>query len=52
MCLRHCALKPRRSRAFPGLPKTQWGRPTRCEPWSVHELLGHVRVVIARCRRC
>ncbi|WP_411977366.1 maleylpyruvate isomerase N-terminal domain-containing protein [Streptomyces decoyicus] len=30
------------------MPKAQWDRPTRCESWSVQELLDHVRVVIAR----
>jgi uncharacterized protein (TIGR03083 family) len=35
------------SRAVAGLPESAWDRPTRCEPWSVRELLGHVRVVIA-----
>jgi uncharacterized protein (TIGR03083 family) len=24
----------------------EWGRPTRCEPWSARELLGHVCVVL------
>ncbi|MFF1869510.1 maleylpyruvate isomerase N-terminal domain-containing protein [Kitasatospora herbaricolor] len=35
------------SRAVAGLSEAEWGLPTRCEPWSVRELLGHVRVVIA-----
>lgn len=35
------------SRAVAGLSESEWDRPTRCEPWSVRELLGHVRVVIA-----
>ena len=35
------------SRAVADLSGGEWDRPTRCEPWSVRELLGHVRVVIA-----
>lgn len=35
------------SRAVAGLSEAEWDLPTRCEPWSVRELLGHVRVVIA-----
>jgi uncharacterized protein (TIGR03083 family) len=35
------------SRAVAGLSEDEWERPTRCQPWSVRELLGHVRVVIA-----
>ncbi|RMB85949.1 maleylpyruvate isomerase N-terminal domain-containing protein [Streptomyces shenzhenensis] len=35
------------SRAVAGLPEAEWDRPTRCEPWSVREVLGQVRVVIA-----
>ncbi|WP_234540142.1 maleylpyruvate isomerase N-terminal domain-containing protein [Streptomyces shenzhenensis] len=35
------------SQAVAGLSEAEWDRPTRCEPWSVRELLGHVRVVIA-----
>lgn len=35
------------SRAVVGLSEAEWDLPTRCEPWSVRELLGHVRVVIA-----
>ncbi|WIM92514.1 maleylpyruvate isomerase N-terminal domain-containing protein [Actinoplanes oblitus] len=35
------------SRAVTGLSERQWHLPTRCEPWTVRELLGHVRVVIA-----
>ncbi|WP_314254544.1 maleylpyruvate isomerase N-terminal domain-containing protein [Streptomyces sp. DSM 40907] len=34
-------------RAVAGLSESEWDRPTRCEPWSVRELLGHMRVVIA-----
>jgi uncharacterized protein (TIGR03083 family) len=35
------------SQAVAGLSEAEWDRPTRCEPWSVRELLAHVRVVIA-----
>ncbi|MFC6568808.1 maleylpyruvate isomerase N-terminal domain-containing protein [Actinoplanes utahensis] len=35
------------SRAAAGLSEEEWRLPTRCEPWTVRELLGHVRVVIA-----
>ncbi|MEV7238558.1 maleylpyruvate isomerase N-terminal domain-containing protein [Streptomyces sp. NPDC051020] len=35
------------SRAVVGLSEAEWELPTRCEPWSVRGLLGHVRVVIA-----
>ncbi|WP_432994587.1 maleylpyruvate isomerase N-terminal domain-containing protein [Dactylosporangium sp. CA-233914] len=35
------------SRTIAGLSEDEWELPTRCEPWSVRELLGHVRVVIA-----
>lgn len=35
------------TKAVAGLSETEWDRPTRCEPWSVRELLGHVRIVIA-----
>jgi uncharacterized protein (TIGR03083 family) len=35
------------SRAAAGLSEDEWELPTRCEPWSVRDLLGHVRVVIA-----
>ncbi|MEU4693975.1 maleylpyruvate isomerase N-terminal domain-containing protein [Actinoplanes sp. NPDC023714] len=35
------------SRAVAGLSEEEWHLPTRCEPWTVRELLGHVRVVIA-----
>jgi uncharacterized protein (TIGR03083 family) len=35
------------SQVVAGLSEDEWDLPTRCEPWSVRELLGHVRVVIA-----
>jgi uncharacterized protein (TIGR03083 family) len=35
------------SRAVEGVSKEEWDLPTRCEPWTVRELLGHIRVVIA-----
>ncbi|MFG1809581.1 maleylpyruvate isomerase N-terminal domain-containing protein [Streptomyces sp. NPDC049040] len=35
------------SGAVTGLSASGWDRPTRCAPWSVRELPGHVRVVIA-----
>lgn len=35
------------SRTMAGLSEDEWDLPTRCEPWSVRELLGHVRVVVA-----
>ena len=35
------------SRAVAGLSEAEWGRPTRCAPWTVRELLGHVRVGMA-----
>lgn len=31
-------------RGLIGIADPQWERPTRCEPWSVRELLGHVCV--------
>jgi uncharacterized protein (TIGR03083 family) len=34
------------SRALTGVRGADWARPTRCEPWSVRELLGHIGVVI------
>jgi len=34
------------SRALAGVRGADWARPTRCEPWSVREVLGHIRVVI------
>ncbi len=37
----------RLSQEADGLSETEWDRPTRCEPWSVRELLGHIRVVLA-----
>ncbi|WP_405480531.1 maleylpyruvate isomerase N-terminal domain-containing protein [Streptomyces sp. NBC_00009] len=30
-----------------GVSAVEWRRPTRCAPWTVSELLAHVRVVIA-----
>ncbi|MEU8687558.1 maleylpyruvate isomerase N-terminal domain-containing protein [Streptomyces sp. NPDC048665] len=33
-------------RGLAGLPEVAWDRPTRCSPWSAHELLGHVCVVL------
>jgi uncharacterized protein (TIGR03083 family) len=35
------------SRAAASLPEDEWDLPTRCEPWTVRELMGHVRVAIA-----
>ncbi|MDX3231265.1 maleylpyruvate isomerase N-terminal domain-containing protein [Streptomyces sp. ME19-01-6] len=35
------------SHTVAGLSEAEWDRPTRCAPWSVPELLTHVRVVIA-----
>lgn len=32
--------------AVAGLSEAEWALPTRCAPWSVRELLGHVCVVI------
>ncbi|WP_433825917.1 maleylpyruvate isomerase family mycothiol-dependent enzyme [Actinoplanes sp. CA-015351] len=34
------------TQALAGLSEDDWGLPTRCEPWTVRELLGHVRVAI------
>lgn len=34
------------ARAVDQLGEPEWSRRTRCEPWSVRELLGHIRVVI------
>ena len=34
------------SQAVQTLDEAAWARPTRCTPWSVCELLGHIRVVI------
>src|SRR4051812_20755165 len=28
------------------LSEVEWDRPTRCAPWNVRELLGHIRVAI------
>ncbi|MDB1086228.1 maleylpyruvate isomerase N-terminal domain-containing protein [Streptomyces sp. ACA25] len=36
------------SRAMAGVSEAEWRLPTRCAPWTVGELLAHVRVVIAR----
>jgi uncharacterized protein (TIGR03083 family) len=33
--------------AVTGLAESRWDLPTGCAPWSVRDLLGHVRVVIA-----
>lgn len=33
--------------AVSGLSEAEWNLPTRCAPWSVRDLLGHVCVVIA-----
>lgn len=30
------------------LSESAWARPTRCEPWSVRELLGHIRLTVGR----
>ncbi|MDI6097224.1 maleylpyruvate isomerase N-terminal domain-containing protein [Actinoplanes sp. NEAU-A12] len=35
------------SRAVASLSENEWRLATRCEPWTVRELVGHVRVVIA-----
>ncbi|MBL7256423.1 maleylpyruvate isomerase N-terminal domain-containing protein [Paractinoplanes lichenicola] len=35
------------SRAVADLSEPEWNRPTRCEPWTVRELLGHLRVAVA-----
>ncbi|MFG2867373.1 maleylpyruvate isomerase family mycothiol-dependent enzyme [Streptomyces sp. NPDC048338] len=32
--------------AVAGLPEAEWNLPTRCAPWTVRDLLGHVSVVI------
>ncbi|MFE9612001.1 maleylpyruvate isomerase N-terminal domain-containing protein [Streptomyces sp. NPDC006012] len=42
-----CLEAGRLSRVVAALSESEWDRPTRCEPWSVRALLGHVRVVIA-----
>ena len=34
------------SRAARTLGEDEWAQPTRCQPWSVRELLAHIRVVI------
>ncbi|MEW1914791.1 maleylpyruvate isomerase family mycothiol-dependent enzyme [Kitasatospora sp. NPDC085895] len=33
-------------RELAGSPEAAWDRPTRCAPWSVRELLGHLCVVL------
>jgi uncharacterized protein (TIGR03083 family) len=35
------------SAALGGLPAGEWELPTRCTPWTVRELVGHVRVTVA-----
>ena len=35
------------SQAVEGLSEHEWDLPTRCEPWSVRELLAHIRVATA-----
>ncbi|MFE0733121.1 maleylpyruvate isomerase N-terminal domain-containing protein [Streptomyces antibioticus] len=35
------------ARATTGVSAAEWHLPTRCAPWTVSELLTHVRVVIA-----
>lgn len=35
------------ARAMAGVSAAEWRLPTRCAPWTVGELLAHVRVVIA-----
>ncbi|MFI6935623.1 maleylpyruvate isomerase N-terminal domain-containing protein [Streptomyces sp. NPDC050287] len=35
------------ARAMAGVSMAEWRLPTRCAPWTVSELLAHVRVVIA-----
>ncbi|WP_369175397.1 maleylpyruvate isomerase family mycothiol-dependent enzyme [Streptomyces sp. R28] len=37
----------RLARAMSGVSQAEWSLPTRCAPWTVSELLAHVRVVIA-----
>jgi uncharacterized protein (TIGR03083 family) len=37
----------RLARAMSGVSQAEWCLPTRCAPWTVRELLAHVRVVIA-----
>ena len=33
-------------RGLEGVAETDWERPTRCDPWTVRELVGHVCVVL------
>jgi hypothetical protein len=34
--------------ALGGLPVSAWDHPTRCEPWQVRDVVGHVITVLAR----
>ena len=34
--------------ALGGLPMSAWDHPTRCEPWQVRDVVGHVITVLAR----
>ncbi|MGK5682613.1 maleylpyruvate isomerase family mycothiol-dependent enzyme [Actinoplanes sp. URMC 104] len=34
--------------ALQTLPRTAWERPTRCEPWRIRELVGHVVTALGR----
>jgi len=36
------------SAAIGDLSVTEWDQPTRCEPWSVRELVAHVSIAVAR----
>ncbi|WP_116026569.1 maleylpyruvate isomerase N-terminal domain-containing protein [Thermomonospora umbrina] len=38
----------RLAEAMVGVSEAEWGRPTRCAPWRVRELFGHVRVTVGR----
>ncbi|GGN88476.1 hypothetical protein GCM10010112_71990 [Actinoplanes lobatus] len=35
-------------RALRALPRGAWERPTRCEPWTVRDVVGHVITVLGR----
>ena len=35
-------------RALVGLPTSAWDRRTRCDPWQVRDVVGHVITVLAR----
>jgi len=35
-------------KALSGLPAPEWERPTRCPPWTVSDLLGHVVQAVGR----